>query len=86
MSRKLLSTAAFVAALSVGAAHAQDSMNNQTTSTSQTYGNAAPSADTSGYGGAVGQSASGSMAKATGTQQPGCVGPGSFCDIYKGGQ
>jgi hypothetical protein len=86
MSKKLLFTAAFVAALSVSAAQAQDSTNNQTATASQTDSTAAPSADASGYGGAVGQSASGSMSKATGMQQPGCVGPVSFCDIYKGGQ
>ncbi|SAL82502.1 hypothetical protein AWB68_06543 [Caballeronia choica] len=72
MSKYLLFIAAFVAVLSVSAAQAQDS--------------AAPSADASGYGGAVGKSASGSNAKATGTQQIACVGPVSFCDIYRGGQ
>ena len=76
---------AFVAAFSIGAARAQDTTNNQTASASQTDGSAAPSANASGYGGTLGKSASGSSAKSTGTQQPGCVGPASFCDIFKGG-
>jgi hypothetical protein len=86
MSKNLLFIAAFAAVLSVSAAQAQDTTNNQTPSASQTEASAAPSADASGYGGAVGKSASGSNAKATGTQQIACVGPVSFCDIYRGGQ
>jgi hypothetical protein len=87
MSRKLLYLAACVAALSVSAAHAQDATsNNQTASTSQSNANAAPSTDTSAYGGAMGKSASGSMKPSVGMKQPDCVGPASFCDIYKGGQ
>lgn len=86
MSKNLPFIAAFVAVLSVSAAQAQDTTNNQTVSAPQTEASAAPSADASGYGGVVGKSASGSIAKGTGTQQPACVGPVSFCDIYKGGQ
>jgi opacity protein-like surface antigen len=87
MSRKLLLMGAVMAVLAVSAAQAQDMKNdNQSASASQSDGSAAPSADTSGYGGAVAKSASGSMMKAPGTQQPVCVGPASFCDIYKGGQ
>jgi hypothetical protein len=88
MFNKLLFVAAFVAALSVSAAQAQDATSNPpaSPSASQTYGSAAPSSDTSGYGGAAGKSASGAMTKAGGAPQQVCVGPASYCDIYKGGQ
>ncbi|SAK46192.1 hypothetical protein AWB78_00691 [Caballeronia calidae] len=84
MFNKLLFVAAFVATLSVSAAQAQDATSNP--SASQTYGSAAPSGDTSGYGGAAGKSASGAMTKASAAPQQVCVGPASYCDIYKGGQ
>ena len=85
MTKKLHFIAAFVAALSVSAAEAQDTTNNQTAPVSTADSSAVASGDASGYGGAVGKSASGSMTRATGTTQPACIGPVSFCDIYKGG-
>ena len=87
MFNKLLFVAAFVAALSVSAAQAQDATSNPPASpASQTYGSAAPSGDTSGYGGAAGKSAPGAITKAGAAPQQVCVGPASYCDIYKGGQ
>lgn len=70
MSKKLLFVAAFVATLSVIAAQAQDTTNNQTASASQADGSVAPSADASGYGGAVGKSESGSMSNQLALSSP----------------
>lgn len=85
MSRNLIIAAAILAGLSVSAAQAQDTTNTPSPATSQTDANTAPPTDSSSYGGARPQSASGGMTKAPGTQQPPCVGPASFCDIFKGG-
>lgn len=85
MFRNVLIAAAMLAGLSVSAAQAQDSTNTPSPATSQTDANTAPSTDSSSYGGTRPQSASGGMTKTPGTQQPACVGPASFCDIFKGG-
>jgi hypothetical protein len=81
----LIAAAAVVAAASVTAVRAQESANGQSQSVSQTYDSATPFADGSGYGGTRAQSASGAMDKWRSSQAPACVGPASFCDIYKGG-
>ena len=85
MSQKLLCITAFLAAFSMNASHAQDTKNDsESTSVSQSDDSTASPPDSSAYGGAGGKSASGSIGKTGGTQQAVCVGPASFCDIYKG--
>ena len=84
MSKYMLFAAAFAAALSVGVAQAQEATSDQTPSSTSTL-SAAPSADASGYGGAHAQSAAGKRANTTDIQQPACVGPVSFCDVFRGG-
>lgn len=79
MCKELFAVAASVTALSAGVAQAPYTTNkNQTASTSQSDGSAAPSTDASAYGGAASKSSSSPMTRATGAQQSSCVGPASF--------
>ncbi len=84
MKANLLFLAAVTAALSTTAAKAQDATGVQGSSAPQAA-TWPTSTDASSYGDRRTQSASGSITEAAG-KQPGCVGPASFCNIYKGGQ
>lgn len=86
MSKNLLLAVAFVAGLAVSVAQAQEAPTTDVPSVSQGDASAMPSADASSYGGARARSASGGMTRQPGTQQPDCVGPASFCNVYMGGQ
>ncbi|WP_159833154.1 hypothetical protein [Burkholderia sp. 8Y] len=86
MSKNLLLAAAFITGLAASVAHAQEAPTTDAPSVSQADPGAMSSADASSYGGTRARSASGAMTRQPGTQQPDCVGPASFCNVFMGGQ
>ncbi|WP_159839062.1 hypothetical protein [Burkholderia sp. 8Y] len=86
MSKSLFLATAFVTGFAASVAQAQEAPTTDAPPVSQADASATPSVDASSYGGTRARSASGAMTRQLGTQQPDCVGPASFCDIFKGGQ
>jgi hypothetical protein len=83
MSNKLLLLASVLSVLSMSAAQAQETTNGANPTVSQNGSTATMPPDSTGYGGATNQSATGSAAKDANGKQTDCA-PRTFCDIYKG--